>query len=166
MASAISLPHKACFTPPFPFPSPLSPPILHAPRTLSLPGCPPAELGHSEANLDPEGFPGGSADTDSTCNSGDPGSIPGSGSSPGEGNSYPLPIFLPGESHGQRSLAGYSLWGRKESDTTEWLTLSLSGPLKEGPERTLEQHRLTRQFLRNVCPSSEIFACLVPLRYR
>ena len=30
----------------------------------------------------------------------------------------PTPIFLPGESHGQRSLAGYSTWGRKESDTT------------------------------------------------
>ena len=32
------------------------------------------------------------------------------------------PVFLPGESHGQRSLAGYSPWGRKESDTTERLT--------------------------------------------
>ena len=31
------------------------------------------------------------------------------------------PIFLPGESHRQRSLVGYSLWGRKESDTTEQL---------------------------------------------
>ena len=31
----------------------------------------------------------------------------------------PSPVFLPGESHGQRSLAGYSPWGRKESDTTE-----------------------------------------------
>ena len=29
------------------------------------------------------------------------------------------PVFLPGESHGQRSLAGYSLWGRKELDPTE-----------------------------------------------
>ena len=29
------------------------------------------------------------------------------------------PVFLPGKSHGQRSLAGYSPWGRKESDTTE-----------------------------------------------
>ena len=28
------------------------------------------------------------------------------------------PVFLPGESHGQRSLAGYSPWGRRESDTT------------------------------------------------
>ena len=32
--------------------------------------------------------------------------------------------FLPVEFHGQRSLAVYSPWGRKESDTTEWLTLS------------------------------------------
>ena len=36
------------------------------------------------------------------------------------------PVFLPGEYHGQRSLAGYSSWGHKESDTTEWPTLSLS----------------------------------------
>ena len=34
----------------------------------------------------------------------------------------PTPVFLPGESHGQRSLAGYSPWGHKESDRTEWLT--------------------------------------------
>ena len=31
----------------------------------------------------------------------------------------PTPVFLPGESHGQRSLVGYSPWGPKESDTTE-----------------------------------------------
>ena len=31
----------------------------------------------------------------------------------------PTPVSFPGESHGQRSLAGYSPWGRKESDTTE-----------------------------------------------
>ena len=31
----------------------------------------------------------------------------------------PTLVFLPGESHGQRSLAGYSSWGHKESDTTE-----------------------------------------------
>ena len=29
------------------------------------------------------------------------------------------PVFLPGESHGQKSLAGYSPWGCKESDVTE-----------------------------------------------
>ena len=32
------------------------------------------------------------------------------------------PVFWPGEYHGQKSLVGYSLWGRKESDMTEWLT--------------------------------------------
>ena len=31
----------------------------------------------------------------------------------------PTPVFLPGESHGQRSLAGYHPWGHKGSDTTE-----------------------------------------------
>ena len=35
----------------------------------------------------------------------------------------PPPVFLPGESHGPRSLVGYSPWGPKESDTTERLTL-------------------------------------------
>ena len=34
----------------------------------------------------------------------------------------PTPVFLPGESHGQRSLVGYSPWGCKESDMTEQLT--------------------------------------------
>ena len=34
----------------------------------------------------------------------------------------PTPVILPRESHGQRSLAGYSPWGHKELDTTEWLT--------------------------------------------
>ena len=38
----------------------------------------------------------------------------------------PTPVFLPGEFHGQRSLAGYSPWSLKESDTTEQVTLSLS----------------------------------------
>jgi len=36
------------------------------------------------------GFPSSSAGKESTCNAGDPGSIPGSGSSPGEGRGYPL----------------------------------------------------------------------------
>ena len=34
----------------------------------------------------------------------------------------PTPVFLPGKSSGQRSLAGYSPWGHKEPDRTEWLT--------------------------------------------
>ena len=35
----------------------------------------------------------------------------------------PIPVFLPGEFHGQSSVAGYSPWGRKETDTTEQLIL-------------------------------------------
>ena len=38
----------------------------------------------------------------------------------------PASVFLPGEFHGQKSLAGYSPWDQKGSDKTEWLTLSLS----------------------------------------
>ena len=38
----------------------------------------------------------------------------------------PTPVFLPGESHGQRSLVSCSLWGRRESDMTEQLTPSLA----------------------------------------
>ena len=47
---------------------------------------------------------------------GDMGSIPGSGRSPEGENSNPL---LPGKSHGQRNLVGYSPWGHKELDMTE-----------------------------------------------
>jgi len=36
----------------------------------------------------------------------------------------PMPLFLPGKSQGQRSLAAYSPWGRKELDMTERLTLT------------------------------------------
>ena len=36
----------------------------------------------------------------------------------------PTPVFLLGKSHGQRSLAGHSLWGRKESDITEQLSMA------------------------------------------
>ena len=116
-------------------------------------------------------FPGGSDGKASAYNAGDPGSIPGLGRSPGEGNGNPLQysslenpmdsfphnstvknpltmqemqetwvwslgwenppeegmaihsVFLPRESHRQRSLAGYGPQGRKESDTTEQLTL-------------------------------------------
>ena len=40
----------------------------------------------------------------------------------------PTPVFLPREFHGRRSLVGCSPWGRKDSDTTERLTL-VTGPL-------------------------------------
>ena len=53
----------------------------------------------------------------------DAGSIPGWGRSSGGGHGNPLQLFLPGEirllHHGQRSLADYSPWDLKESDTTK-----------------------------------------------
>ena len=42
---------------------------------------------------------------------------------PLEKEMQPTPVFLPGESHGQRRLVGYSPWSCKEWDTTEQLTL-------------------------------------------
>ena len=52
-----------------------------------------------------------------------PGSTPGLGRSPGEGNGNLLPVFLPGKFYRQRTLAGYSPWGQKESSMTDRLTL-------------------------------------------
>ena len=58
-----------------------------------------------------------------TCNVGDLGSIPGVGSSPGEGNGIPTSAFWPGEFQGQRSQAGYNPRDPKELDPTERLSL-------------------------------------------
>ena len=64
----------------------------------------------------------GSDRKESACNVRDLGSIPGLGRSPGGGHGNPLQYSCPGESHGQRSLVGYSPWGRKELDMTERLS--------------------------------------------
>ena len=53
---------------------------------------------------------------------GDLGLIPVFGRSPGEGNGNPLQYSCLENPHGQRSLADYSPWGSKESDTTEQLS--------------------------------------------
>ena len=64
-------------------------------------------------------FPGGSDGKVSACNVEDPGSIPGSERSPGEGNGTPLQYSCLENFHGLRSPVGCSPWGHKESDTTE-----------------------------------------------
>ena len=58
----------------------------------------------------------------SACNAGDPGLIPGSGRSPGEGNGNPLQYSCLKNPHGQRCLVA---WGCKESDTTKPLSTQL-----------------------------------------
>ena len=72
------------------------------------------------------GFPGGSEGKESTCNVGDPGSIPGSGRFAGGGHGNPLQYSCLENPHGQRSLVGCNPWGLKELDTTEQLTVSLT----------------------------------------
>ena len=57
------------------------------------------------------GFPSGSDNKESAYNAGDLGSVPGLGRSPGEREWLPMPVFLPGEFHGQRSLVGYTVHG-------------------------------------------------------
>ena len=68
------------------------------------------------------GFSGGSDGKESTCNVRDLGSIPGLGRSSGGGRGNPFQCSCLENPHGQRSLAGYSPRGRKESDTTERLS--------------------------------------------
>ena len=56
----------------------------------------------------------GSDGKESACGAGDPGSIPELGRFPWRREWLPTPGFLPGGSHGQRSLASCSPWSRKE----------------------------------------------------
>ena len=71
----------------------------------------------------------------------------------------PTPVFLPGESHGLRSLGGYSLWGCKELDiTSDWEprivnVLSLFGPQSsviQGPQDSLFVYSLIVDPTRNI----------------
>ena len=70
---------------------------------------------HLKLYLSTFSFPGGSDGKESACNAGDLGSVLGLGRSPGEGNGCPL----------QYSGLENSQKNHKESDTTEWLSLSL-----------------------------------------
>ena len=67
-------------------------------------------------------FPGGSAGKESAGNVGDLDLISGLGRSPGGGHGNPLQYSCLENPSEQRSLAGYSPWGHKESDTTERLS--------------------------------------------
>ena len=60
-------------------------------------------------------------DKESTCQYRRPGFDPWVGKIPWRRKWQPTPVFLPGKSHGQRHLVGYSPWGHKVSDTTELL---------------------------------------------
>ena len=72
-------------------------------------------------DFESKGFPGLSADKESTCEEGDLGLSPGLGRSPGEKNSYPL-LYS-----GLQNSLDYSPWGRKELDMIEKLSLKSKG---------------------------------------
>ena len=89
-------------------PGPVWKECLHTPLTAITPP-------HAEAKLcwimcfpPYKGFPGGSDSKESTYYAGDPALIPGSGRFPWRRIGQSTPVFLPGESQGQRSLAGQS----------------------------------------------------------
>ena len=69
-------------------------------------------------------FPGGSDGKESPCNAGDPGFDPWVGKIPWRRVWLPTPVFLPGESHEQRSLV------HKKSDTIEWLPYNSGAKVK------------------------------------
>ena len=71
------------------------------------------------------GFPGGTSGKEPTCQFRRHRFKPWVREIPWRKAWKSTPVFLPGESHGQRSLASHSPWGHKESDTTERLTLPL-----------------------------------------
>ena len=66
------------------------------------------------------------------------------GKIPWKGKWLPTPVFLPGKTHGERSLAGYTPQGFKESDTTEWLNHHHPlGVTRRAPASHKEQPTLT-----------------------
>ena len=68
----------------------------------------------------------------------------------------PTSVFLPGELHGQRSLAGCSPWGRKELDTTEQLTLSRLF------HRAPKPHPPRKDVMRSWQPTTRTWLCCCP----
>ena len=85
------------------------------------------------------GFAGGSDGKEPACNAGGP----RVGMIPWRREWQPTPVFLPGKSYGQRSLAGYGSWNHKESDMTEQLTLSLlfsAGDRREDSQEIQQYH--------------------------
>ena len=76
----------------------------------------------------------------------------------GEGNGNPTPAFLPGKPYGQRSLWGYSPWGRKELDTTEQVSscISLRWPSRSKAHRKFTLCHYATVILSLVFPDSSV----------
>ena len=84
--------------------------------------CPEQEPAFVDSSVVSEGFPGGASGKEPACQCRRHKKCrfdPWVRKLPWRRALHPTAVFLPGESHGQRSLAGYSPWGHTESDTTE-----------------------------------------------
>ena len=117
-------------------------------------------------------FPGGSVGKESACTAGDVGSFLMGRRGPWRRKRQPTSVFLPGESHGQRSLAGYSPPGCKESDRIEanehsahTYTKCLAGerdcsqqqtPEKVSPRRKHLKNKIVKEFRKRERDSSKL----------
>ena len=113
-----------------------------------------------------EGFPGGSAGKESTCNVGDLSLIPGLGRPAGGGHGNPLQYSCLENPHGQRSLVGYSPWGHKESETTEWPSTLVAQTLPKDDDLTVLQDWSRTQVLLGYSPSIVLWTLISRVRER
>ena len=79
----------------------------------------PKTQGMRDVSWKKSSFPGGTSGKEPTCQCRRPVFDLWVGKIPWRSKGQPTPVFLPGESHGQRNLVGYSPWGCKESDMTD-----------------------------------------------
>ena len=81
----------------------------------------------------------------------------------------PTTVFLPGKSHGQRGLVGYSPWGCKESDMTEQLSVHTSVDTKPSYVTSTETEQQEKETIRfwfegfHLCPRKNMFGSRVAL---
>ena len=80
----------------------------------------------------------------------------------------PTPVFLPGELRGQKSLVGYSPWGHKESDRTEWKDFSSTRNILTRPNlwMTRQKKKLTHLFWRLMKKSGNTAFYSFPFWYK
>ena len=114
------------------------------------------------------GFPGGANGKESSCQcrrSQRHGIDPWAGKMPWKRAWQPTAAFLPGEFHGQRSLAGYSPWGCKESDMTEHAGTYQGGRGQPGSTNSTRTEPIlqVRSCLGCLLHSSRVLFSLFPL---
>ena len=95
------------------------------------------------------GFPGGSDKI--------PGFDPWVEKIPWRRDWLPTPVFLPGEFHGQRSLAGYSQWGHEESNMTEQLKHH-TAPWKESYDKPKQHNKKWRHHFASKSPCNQSYS--------